>query len=215
DLHLNLSVIEVLAHAPMYNAILDKYVESLELGKNGIAFIQSEMPKKIKDLGLFILPCRLRNSKPFDTLADLGNYENTRGNVGKLKLFEDSYGIDMEKDPMYPLLVGQGFLATASAIIYCKKAKITVGEEITRLIFGVKEISLGHEEIARDVQLNPFKDVLVFKKMVEYVGAIPINFKGNIWESEDMIDKKIDLNKPPKERDGVWHIRIEIIDPDG
>ncbi|GJY96957.1 hypothetical protein Tco_0513867 [Tanacetum coccineum] len=34
DLHLKLLVLEFLAHAPMYNAILDKYVESLELGKN-------------------------------------------------------------------------------------------------------------------------------------------------------------------------------------
>ncbi|GKA12302.1 hypothetical protein Tco_0691848, partial [Tanacetum coccineum] len=31
DLHLNLTVLEVLAHAPIYNAILDKYIESLEL----------------------------------------------------------------------------------------------------------------------------------------------------------------------------------------
>ena len=35
DLHLNLPVLEVLAHAPIYNAMLDKYVESLELGKTG------------------------------------------------------------------------------------------------------------------------------------------------------------------------------------
>ncbi|GJW09629.1 retrovirus-related pol polyprotein from transposon TNT 1-94 [Tanacetum coccineum] len=40
DLHLNLPVLEVLAHAPIYNALLDKYVESLELGKNGSAFVQ-------------------------------------------------------------------------------------------------------------------------------------------------------------------------------
>ncbi|GJT74938.1 hypothetical protein Tco_1041663 [Tanacetum coccineum] len=39
DLHLNLPVLEVLAHAPIYNAILDKYVESLELGKNRSAFV--------------------------------------------------------------------------------------------------------------------------------------------------------------------------------
>ncbi|GKB32038.1 hypothetical protein Tco_0871439, partial [Tanacetum coccineum] len=42
DLHLNLLVLEVLAHAPIYNAILDKYVESLKLGQNGSAFIQGE-----------------------------------------------------------------------------------------------------------------------------------------------------------------------------
>ncbi|GKB41817.1 hypothetical protein Tco_0886759 [Tanacetum coccineum] len=59
DLHLNLPVLEVLAHAPMYNAILDKYVESLELGKNGSAFIQGEMPKRMEDPGLFTLPCIL------------------------------------------------------------------------------------------------------------------------------------------------------------
>nr|GEY16609.1 zinc finger, CCHC-type [Tanacetum cinerariifolium] len=33
DLHLNLAVLKVIAHALIYNAILDKYVENLELGK--------------------------------------------------------------------------------------------------------------------------------------------------------------------------------------
>ncbi|GKB15690.1 hypothetical protein Tco_0849613 [Tanacetum coccineum] len=179
--------------------------------------------------------------------------------VGKLKLVEDFYVIDMENDPTCPLLVGRGFLATASVVIDCKKTKIAVGEGITRSIFRVKEISLGHVDIpywttiakrksyelrlrtndigarppyylkndfmddhllkelgiARDAELNPFKDVIVFRKMVEFLGAIPINIKGNMWESEDMIDKKIDWNKPPNEEDGAWHIRIELIDLDG
>ncbi|GKD17861.1 hypothetical protein Tco_1207019 [Tanacetum coccineum] len=59
DLHLNLPVLEVLAHAPIYNVILDKYMESLELGKNGSAFVQGEIPVKMEDPGLFTLPCRL------------------------------------------------------------------------------------------------------------------------------------------------------------
>ncbi|GKA69555.1 zinc finger, CCHC-type containing protein [Tanacetum coccineum] len=46
DLHLNLPVLEVLAHAPIYNAMLDKYVESLELGKNGSTFVQGENSDK-------------------------------------------------------------------------------------------------------------------------------------------------------------------------
>ncbi|GJQ89032.1 hypothetical protein Tco_0000171 [Tanacetum coccineum] len=53
----------------------------------------------------------------------------------------------MEKDPAAPLLVGRGFLATASVIIDCRKAKIAVGEGVNRLIFGVKEIDLGDEEV--------------------------------------------------------------------
>nr|GEY03571.1 MAK10-like protein [Tanacetum cinerariifolium] len=35
DLHLNLPVLEVLAHVPMYENLLDKYIENLELGKMG------------------------------------------------------------------------------------------------------------------------------------------------------------------------------------
>ncbi|GJU43797.1 hypothetical protein Tco_1201063 [Tanacetum coccineum] len=50
--------------------------ESLELGKNGSAFVQGEVPAKMEDPGLFTLPCRLGDSKPFDTLADLGSCVN-------------------------------------------------------------------------------------------------------------------------------------------
>nr|GEX21550.1 reverse transcriptase domain-containing protein [Tanacetum cinerariifolium] len=60
-------------HTPMYYAMLDKYVESLVLGKNGFVFVQGQMPKKMKDPGLFTLPCSLRDSKPSDTLANLGS----------------------------------------------------------------------------------------------------------------------------------------------
>ncbi|GJV17624.1 hypothetical protein Tco_1362947 [Tanacetum coccineum] len=42
-------------------------------------------------------------------------------------------------------------------------------------------------EIARDDEINPFKDVLVFRRM----------------------------DKPPKDGDGTWHAKIKIIDPDG
>ncbi|GJZ78927.1 MAK10-like protein [Tanacetum coccineum] len=237
----------VLAHAPIYNAILDKYVESLELGKNGSAFVQGEVYAKMEDPGLLTLPCRLGDSKPFDTLADLGLCVNiiplylfknlhiglleetdhifgladgtksypvgivkeVEVHIGKLKLLNDFYVIDMKKDPKTPLLVGRGFLATANAVIDCRKAKITVGEGITRSVFGVKGVDLGEEEapywtklrkresykprpssdgeIARDVEINPYKDVLVFRRM----------------------------NKLPKNGDVAWHAKIRLIDPDG
>ncbi|GKB44209.1 hypothetical protein Tco_0889151 [Tanacetum coccineum] len=135
----------------------------------------------------------------------------------------------MEKDPATPLLIGRGFLATASAVMDCRKAEIAV-RGVTRSIFGVKEINLGDEEIpywttlehhlpwewqlARDVVLNPFNDILVFRKMVEFLGAIPINLIGSMWESEELIKKKTDWNRPPKEGDSAWHIRIKLFDLD-
>nr|GEU82608.1 hypothetical protein [Tanacetum cinerariifolium] len=164
--------------------VLDKYVKSLELGKNGLAFVQGEVSVKIEDPGLFTLPCRLGDSKPFDTLAYLGSCVNiiplylfktlniilleetdhifglagrTKSYpvgiikdvevcIGKLKLLNDFYIIDMKKDPKTPLLVGRGFLATANVVIDCRKAKIAVGEGITRSVFGVKGVDLGEDE---------------------------------------------------------------------
>ncbi|GJT09362.1 MAK10-like protein [Tanacetum coccineum] len=99
----------------------------------------------MKDPGLFTLPYRLGDSKPFDNLADLGSRvnliplylfktlnvgiledtENVLGladgtklypigiaknvdvHVGKLKLLDDFYVIDMKKDLTCPLLVGR------------------------------------------------------------------------------------------------------------
>nr|GEX11071.1 MAK10-like protein [Tanacetum cinerariifolium] len=58
------------------SSFLDKYIKSLELREIGSAFIQGKMPEKMKDLGLFTLPCRLGDSKPLDTLADLGSCVN-------------------------------------------------------------------------------------------------------------------------------------------
>ncbi|GKA09747.1 MAK10-like protein [Tanacetum coccineum] len=66
--------------------------------------------------------------------------------IGKLKLLNDFYVIDMKKDPETPLLVGRGFLATANTVIDCRMGKITVGKGITRSVFRVKGVDLGEEE---------------------------------------------------------------------
>ncbi|GJT05784.1 MAK10-like protein [Tanacetum coccineum] len=142
----------------------------------------------------------------------VGIVKDVEVHIGKLKLLNDFYVLDMKKDPETPLLVGRGFLATAKAVIDCRMAKIAVGEEITRSVFGVKGVDLGAKppyyarkdfldchlpgewEISRDSELNPFKDTL---------------------ESEDLIKKPINWDKPPKNGDGAWHVKIRLIDPDG
>ncbi|GKC95976.1 MAK10-like protein [Tanacetum coccineum] len=199
----------------------------------------------MEDPGLFTLPCRLGDSKPFDTLANLGSCVNiiplylfkklniglleetdhifgladgtksypvgivkdVEVHIGKLKLLNDFYVIDMKKDPETPLLVGRGFLATANAVIDCRMAKIVAGEGITRDSYKLRPRSdgigartpyyarkdfldshlPGEWEIARDAKLKPFKDILVFRRM----------------------------EKPPKNGDGAWHAKIRLIDPDG
>nr|GEZ31077.1 hypothetical protein [Tanacetum cinerariifolium] len=195
----------------------------LGIGKHGSTFIQGEVPTKMEDPGLFTLPCRLGDSNPFDTLADLGSCVNiiplylfkklnirlleetdhifrladrtksypvgivkdVEVHIGKLKLLNDFYMIDIKKDPETPLLVGRGLLAIANAVIDCRMAKITIGEGITRKDF-LDCYLLGEWEIARDAELNPFKDTLVLRRM----------------------------EKPPKNEDGTWHAKIRLINPD-
>lgn len=72
ELHLECPIIDVLAHAPYYSALLEKY-EKFKLGKNGTAFVQNKLPKKLDDPGIFVLPCKIGKSKAFDTLADFGS----------------------------------------------------------------------------------------------------------------------------------------------
>nr|GEY36560.1 copia protein [Tanacetum cinerariifolium] len=127
--------------------------------------------------------------------------------IGKLKLLNDFYVIDMKKDLKTPLLVGRGFLATANAVINCKMATTLgkkesykpcprsdgVGAQI--LYYARKDFldchSLGEWEIARDLEINHFKGVLVFRRLVEFLRAIPINLKSNMWESDDLINNPI------------------------
>ncbi|GJQ97790.1 hypothetical protein Tco_0008929 [Tanacetum coccineum] len=183
DLHLMLPVLEVLAHAPMYDTILDKYVESLEL---------------------------VDGTKSYP----VGIVRNVEVHIGKLKLLENFYVIDMEKDHICPLLVRRGFLVIASAVIDYKKAKIAVGECITRIIFEVKEIDLGIKDVPYWTTIGK-RESYEPRPSTDGIGAIPINLKGNTWESEELIEKKIVWNKPPKEGDDAWHIKTELIDPDG
>ncbi|GJX92102.1 MAK10-like protein [Tanacetum coccineum] len=146
DLHLNLPILEVLAHAPIYNAILDKYIESLKLGKNGSAFVQGEIPVKMLSIRL------LEETDHIFGLADgtksypIGIVKDVEVHIGKLKLLNDFYMIDMKKDPEIPLLVERGFLATTNVVVDCRIAKIAVGEGITRSVFGVQGVELGEEE---------------------------------------------------------------------
>ncbi|GKB64206.1 MAK10-like protein [Tanacetum coccineum] len=224
DLHLNLPILEVLAHAPM-------------LG-------DSEPFDTLADLGacINIIPLYLFKKLNIRLLEETGHVfglaDGTKSypigivrdvevHIERLKLLFEFYVIDMKKDPETPLLAGRGFLAPANAIIDCRKAKIAVGEGITssdgvgaRTTYYARKDFLDCHfprewEIARDAGINPLKDVLVFRRMVEFLRAIPINLKINMWESEDLIKSPINWDEPPKNKDGAWHAKIRLIDPDG
>nr|GEW86703.1 hypothetical protein [Tanacetum cinerariifolium] len=97
------------AHAPMYNAILDKYVESLKLGKKWVRVHPRRIPERMKDPILLTLPCRLGDSQPFDTLADLGSCVNLiplyllkKLEIGLLEGTDHIFGL-VDRTKSYPI----------------------------------------------------------------------------------------------------------------
>ena len=43
----------------------------------------------------------------------------------------------------------------------------------------INQTSSVERLLARDIELDPFEDPLVFRKMVEFLGALPINLRMN------------------------------------
>ncbi|GKD51708.1 hypothetical protein Tco_1280684 [Tanacetum coccineum] len=61
--------------------------------------------------------------------------------------------------------------------------------------------------LAMEAYFNPFKNILVFKKLVDFLGSLPVQLKNLDWGNEGYETyKKID-------GDGDWHARFEIVTP--
>ncbi|GJW61815.1 MAK10-like protein [Tanacetum coccineum] len=196
----------------------------------------------MEDPELFTLPCRLGDSKPFDTLADLGSCVNiiplylfkklnigllegtdhifgladrtksypvgilkdVEVHIGKLKLLNNFYVIDMKKDLETRFTSRKRISSDKEAPHWTTLGKIesyepqpsSDGIGAQTPYYAKKDFLdchlLRELKITRDAEINPFKD-----------------------ESKDLIKNPINWDKPPKDGDGVWHAKIGIIDPDG
>ncbi|GKC92381.1 hypothetical protein Tco_1157823 [Tanacetum coccineum] len=63
--------------------------------------------------------------------------------------------------------------------------------------------------LAMEAYFNPFKNMIVFKKLVDFLGSLPVQLKNIDWGNEGYRTyKKID-------GDGIWHARFEIVTPSG
>ncbi|GJU83259.1 hypothetical protein Tco_1285624 [Tanacetum coccineum] len=163
---------------------------------------QSEMTNKI-DTVLKVITDRIAGTLPSDTVKNpkLGTHpvSSIFGVKGAdLGEEEASYWTTLGKRESYkprPSLDGVG----AQTPYYARKDFLDCH-------------LLGEWEISRDAELNPFKDTLVFRIMVEFLGAIPINLKCNMSESDDLIKKPINWDKAPKNGDGAWNAKIRLID---
>nr|GEW79547.1 reverse transcriptase domain-containing protein [Tanacetum cinerariifolium] len=86
------------------------------LNENCSAIILKKLPKKLGDLGKFLIPCGFSKLK-CKALADLGITGDVFVPIGKFTFFADFVTVDYESDPRVPLILGRPFLRTAHALI--------------------------------------------------------------------------------------------------
>ncbi|GJX78401.1 MAK10-like protein [Tanacetum coccineum] len=114
-------------------------VKNLKLGTHpDIVLTKLSIPNAHLTLPTQLMPSRhILRRQPFPKqaysnpgLADetksypVGIVKDVEVHIGRLKLLNDFYVLDMKKDPETPLLVGREFLATANAVIDCRMARI-------------------------------------------------------------------------------------------
>ncbi|GKB38443.1 putative ribonuclease H-like domain-containing protein [Tanacetum coccineum] len=64
-------------------------------------------------------------------------------------------------------------------------------------------------ELAMEAYFNPFKNIIVFKKLIDCLGSLSVQLNNTDWGS-----KGYGVYKKTKE-DGVWHARFEVTTPSG
>ncbi|GJV44718.1 reverse transcriptase domain-containing protein [Tanacetum coccineum] len=137
DLHLNLPVLEVLAHTLIYNAMLDKYVDSLELGKNSdfgsvLKYIPAYLFKKLKTLRLLEKGTAISSGWPTKpNLTPIGIVKDVEVHIGKLTLLNDFYAIDMSRARVRKIK-GKTYNLSHRGLVYevILRKKITRKEDI-------------------------------------------------------------------------------------
>ncbi|XP_019085387.1 PREDICTED: uncharacterized protein LOC104714941 [Camelina sativa] len=146
---LELPLVDAVKTSPMLRRYVKRMVTKDFNAEQGVmmisaqvsAIIQNKIPKKLPDLGSFVLDCTIFTDRFARSLCDLGSSVNLMPRSVALSLgmtdfqptkltliladrsvrIPDGVLEDYEEEPKDPLILGRSFLATAGAIIDVKK----------------------------------------------------------------------------------------------
>ncbi|GJX94135.1 putative ribonuclease H-like domain-containing protein [Tanacetum coccineum] len=152
----------------------------------------------------------------------MGEVKNVRIQIGYQAYVVDLLILDIPVEPKLPLLLGRPFLRTSRAIIDMRRGEddwlgsFEVGrDEDGNVKYGPVAPSFIDIEddmeraLAMEAYFNPFKNVIVFKKLVDFLGSLSVQLKNLDWGNEGYgTYKKID-------GDEDWHARFKIVTPSG
>ncbi|GKC51389.1 putative ribonuclease H-like domain-containing protein [Tanacetum coccineum] len=163
----------------------------------------------------------LGDPKPYNsnlTMADntqskaMREVKNVRIQIGYQAYLVDFLILDIPVDKELPLLLGRPFLRTCGAVIDMGR----VGrDEDGNLKYGPVAPSFldikddMERALAMEAYFNPFKNIIVFKKLIDFLGSLSVQLKNTDWGNEGYgTYKKV-------EGDGAWHAKFEVTTPSG
>ncbi|GJV16343.1 hypothetical protein Tco_1361666 [Tanacetum coccineum] len=221
-------ILEVLENYMTYRKKLDEVMtgrarlSSDEFGEEEkMRIVEHELPKKMCDPGNFVLPVQVNGTIEMSALAD------TRASVSVLpySLFKN-LGLSDPRPYNSTLTMADKTQAKAMGEGYLENFEIDKEDdwlscfEVGRDKDGnpkygpVAPSFLDIEDdmdrsVAMEAYFNPFKNIIVFKKLIDFLGSLPVQLKNNYWGNEGYeVYKKI-------EGDRAWHAKFEVITPSG
>ncbi|GKD62864.1 reverse transcriptase domain-containing protein, partial [Tanacetum coccineum] len=114
-------------------------LENTPLNENCSAVILKKLPKKLGDLGKFLIPCsfsKLNCKALVCTPARIAR--DVFVSVGRFTFPADFVIVDYESDPRVPLILGRPFLRTARALIDVHGEELILRDGDERLILNMK-----------------------------------------------------------------------------
>ncbi|GJS13330.1 reverse transcriptase domain-containing protein [Tanacetum coccineum] len=161
NLHFELSFADALLHmpkfAPMFRKLLNNKKKIIDLIKTPVnencsAVILKKFPKKLGDLGRFLIPCDFPemdeclaladlcasiNLMPFSISTPTGIAEDVFVKVGTFLFPSDFVVVDYIADPRVPLILGRPFLRSAQALIDVNGEQMTLRHDDQSITFKV------------------------------------------------------------------------------
>nr|GEX73023.1 hypothetical protein [Tanacetum cinerariifolium] len=158
QLHLNITLAEALVLMPKYQKMLKALLSNKEkiqelantpLNENCSVVILKKLPKKLRDLGKFLIPYgfSLPDLIPTRMTLELANRAICTPDgiatdvfvpVGKFTFPADFVVVDYESDPRVPFILEKPFLRTARALIDVNGEEIILRDEDERLTLNMK-----------------------------------------------------------------------------
>nr|GEU41694.1 hypothetical protein [Tanacetum cinerariifolium] len=160
------------------------------------------------------------------TMADntqakaIGEVKNVRIEIGYQAYLVDFLILDIPVDKELPLLLGHPFFRTCGVVIDMGSGTLCINDGVIRHTYFPKPRAKAYldnftqeeEDIEDDMEralameayFNPFKNIVVFKKLSDFLGSLPVQLKNTDWVNEGHgTYKKV-------EGDEAWHAKFEV-----